>query len=708
GQTVFSLGESVFNTGKVRAWVNGVEQVEGTDFLVTTAPVPGVAFTGAPGAGATVLVTYNGGAPIIEVGGRGYEAEFLVFDRAVIPSAKNLTFDPLIDGVLPGTTDLTRINTSLYNPSSNPGKTVGALAFGTGKDGPLSVPLNGLKVLDTGDMPNALLGKPFTVTDLNPTNQWNKNVPPGPLTYDSTVPTEFDFTTVTVPNNATLEIIGVNPVLILSVGLVQITGTITARGQNGTQGPSGGTAGGGTNLGGAGGPGGFRGGTGKDGIVSRNPGTGQCSEFQGFLDANTSAKNGFPFTQPGEGPGRGMAGGEMYSIYYSQHGTFGAPPTGGGGGSHGGVGEAGEDRHNATGATGTSGPACTSSCTTAPGCQGRFSVKNSGVIGIRGQPGALYGDREIADVIAGGSGGGAGGTRHHYTGATFGGAVGGGSGGGGGGSIAIYAGDSICFGGKLDVRGGDGGGGTFNTRNNWHLPNGSGGGGSGGNIALISATGIEVTGGSDALDTTGGAGGARPNPPGTCTGCNAGGDGGMGIIFLMDPDGVVDGLAPGIGFQNGPQIEYSTVAFGLLTISEFVSGGRFAPTVMYTELFSVGAANPTFTNMSPGDFVAESFAGQDLVFFVSGTRVDPDDPLLPDFAVEIAEFRIATIENNLGTPVTTINTPLGMLNGSDGTPERDEFMRARIDFLYDDPVQSAVGPLMTCDRIRFPFELNGP
>ena len=196
-------------------------------------------------------------------------------------------------------------------------------------------------------------------------------------------------------------------------------------------------------------------------------------------------------------------------------------------------------------------------------------------------------------------------------------------------------------------------------------------------------------------------------PPGTCTGCNAGGDGGKGIIFLMDPDGFVEGLLPGVvGTQNGPQIEYDTYAFGVLTIAEF-TGGRFDPTVMYTELFSVGAANPTFTNMSPGDLVAQTAAGQRMFFIVSGTRVDPRDPTLPDFTQEIAEFQIATIDNNLGTPVTTINSPLTLLNSS-GTPERDEFVRAHINFEYDNEVQAAIGPFLTCDRIRFPFELNGP
>ena len=257
GQTVFSLGESVFSTGTVRAWVNGVEQVEGTDFLVTTAPVPGVAFTGAPGALATVLITYNGGAPINEVGGRGYEAEFLVFDRAVIPSAKNLTFDPLVDGVLPGTTDPTRINTSLYNPATDPGKTVGFLAaFGTGKDGVLAVPLNNTTILDTGDMPNAPLGQPFTVTDLSPNDEFNKNVPSGPITWDSVEPTEFEFTALTIPNNSTLQIIGVNPILMRVRGLVEITGTLNIAGGDGRQ-----TGGKASNPGGTAGSGGFAGGS---------------------------------------------------------------------------------------------------------------------------------------------------------------------------------------------------------------------------------------------------------------------------------------------------------------------------------------------------------------------------------------------------------------------------------------------------------------
>ncbi|MCZ6572086.1 MAG: hypothetical protein O7C98_02845, partial [Planctomycetota bacterium] len=145
GQVLFPLGQLQLNESTLRAFVNSVEQVLGIDYLVVTAPAPGVAFTGAPGAGASVLITYNGGTPVSEVGGRGYEAEFLVFDRAVIPSERNLTFDPLVDGVNPETTDPARINTSLYNPATDPGKTVGFLAaFGTGKDGPLSVPNGGV------------------------------------------------------------------------------------------------------------------------------------------------------------------------------------------------------------------------------------------------------------------------------------------------------------------------------------------------------------------------------------------------------------------------------------------------------------------------------------------------------------------------------------------------------------------------------------
>ena len=95
-----------------------------------------------------------------------------------------------------------------------------------------------------------------------------------------------------------------------------------------------------------------------------------------------------------------------------------------------------------------------------------------------------------------------------------------------------------------------------------------------------------------------------------------------------------------------------------------------------------------------------------MVFVVSGARVDPGDPLVPDMTSEIAEFQIATVKNELGTPLTTINSPLSLLNGIDGTPERDEFVRARINFEYDNSVQSALGPFLTCDRIRFPFQIN--
>ncbi len=95
-----------------------------------------------------------------------------------------------------------------------------------------------------------------------------------------------------------------------------------------------------------------------------------------------------------------------------------------------------------------------------------------------------------------------------------------------------------------------------------------------------------------------------------------------------------------------------------------------------------------------------------MFFFVSGTKADPRDPRAPATELETAEFQIATIDNSLGTPVTTINSPLSLLNGIDGTPERDEFVRARITFEYDNEVQSAVGPLLTCDRIRFPFQIN--
>ena len=146
--------------------------------------------------------------------------------------------------------------------------------------------------------------------------------------------------TLVVTSSATLRITGINPVLFRVSGLVQINGTIDISGSNGLNG------GGGIAVGGASGAGGFRGGE------SRQPAGFQCSfsststtvDFQAYLNFCGQARNRFPFSDSGEGPGRGHAGGEAY-VYPSAAGTNGSHgSSGGGGGSHARSGTAGEDR----------------------------------------------------------------------------------------------------------------------------------------------------------------------------------------------------------------------------------------------------------------------------------------------------------------------------------------------------------------------------
>ncbi|MFQ5878515.1 MAG: hypothetical protein ACE5JH_12680, partial [Acidobacteriota bacterium] len=664
GGTSYLLTQGIpTSASTVRVFVDGVET---TAFGYAASPQPTVTLTPPPGA-AQVTVSYQEGLAVTEVGGLGYRTEFLVRDVGAIARQKVLEFDPLVDRVQPELQDLTRLNTALYNPSTDPSMAVGFLnAFGTGKDGHYSVPTSGTATLDTGDTPNDPLGKPFVVQDLNPGDDFlGDPLPGGPLTYDSVEPTEFEFKSFTVGNNAVLTVTGVNPIRIRVQGLVQITGTVDLSGGDGRQ-----TGAKASNVGGAGGPGGFEGGSTSRGIGQSLSGF-NCASFSTFVNRSSAAKNGFPFSRPGKGPGRGMPGGEVYAMYYHQHNA--APPTGGGGASHGTQGQAGEDLRNANGTPGTPGSACSTSSSTGVS-SGTFSIKNSGVIGVRGEPGPTYGDRAVIDVLIGGSGGGAGGTEHNYYNSTFGG-HGGASGGGGGGTIEIFASDTIKVAGAIDASGGDGGravvvyfhnGGVTNLSptnpfggglQSWKHPLGGAGGGSGGNIVLVSARDIELAGTSE-LDASGGDGGKFGTGPGqqiSCNGCNEGGAGGNGFIFLMDPDGTITGLNPGvIGVQNGKTVEYDTFPPGVLTTSSF-DGARFQATNLYTELFSVGAADPQFKALDPAGVTATAATGQKMRMLISSAVADPLDPLVPDKTTEAGdpadpfnaqEIKVALIDND--------------------------------------------------------------
>ena len=630
-----------------------------------------------------------GDAEFPEPGGLGYVTEFIVRDRPSINGTRTLTYDPLVDRVEPedGTTTLGGpANNTLYNPVSDPGRAIGFLpAFGDGSDGTLSADGSGTTTVDTGDTPNAGVGNPFQVFDLNPNDVLDGSpVTGGNITYDSVEPFILQLETLIVTSSATLRITGVNPILFRVRGVVQINGTLDVSGTDGLNG------GAGLAFGGTGGPGGF------DGGESRRAAGFNCSfgpttptDFSVYLNACQNVRNQFPFTLSGDGPGRGHPGGDTM-IRPSQSSTDGSNSgTGGGGGSHATRGTAGEDRLNADeeqGSTGTAG--------------GFVQIRNSGIIGVRGQPGELYGDEEINDVTMGGSGGGAGGSIHEF--GTFGNAVTGGGGGGGGGTISIIAAGSISVpGGVIDASGGDGGNGGFTNWNNSannRAVSGGGGGGSGGSIVLISGDNLVLAGAT--LDARGGSGGARAfvGAGVACANCNAGGNGGKGFLFLMDSDGTVDGV------QGGDPGTIET-AFGVQTVSGFELG-RFDAILAVTRLYNVLAANPDYLDIAPGDILANVNPGQRIRIRASSAKGDLDNPLAANLGTETGSFEIALVRSEAGATVVDITGDADDLNPAAQTPARDAFVRITAEFEYDNGPESALGPFASIDELVLSFTFN--
>ena len=656
----------------------------GVDFRKTF-----VGDNGLTGDGTTVLAG-SAGLPFGEPGGLGYTTEFIVRNRPSITSTRTLTYDPLVDGVEPedGTTTLGgAINNTLYNPVSDPGRAVGFLpAFGDGSDGELSVTGSGITTIDTGDTPNAAIGNPFTVVDLNPNNIQEGPTGPGTITYDSLEPFEMQLASLVVSSAATLRVTGLNPILMRVSGLVQINGAIDVSGANGLNG------GGGISLGGAPGAGGFAGGD------SRQPAGFNCSfsststevNFQAYLNICAGARNNFPFSDSGSGPGRGHAGGEAY-VYPSQAGTNGSHgASGGGGASHARSGTAGEDRLNLGEDVGTPGN----------GSDGFNKVRLSGIIGVRGQPGALYGDAAIRDIVMGGSGGGAGGAVHEY--GTFGNALTGGAGGGGGGIVSIVSAGNISVpGGTIDASGGNGGNGAFNNWSNQatnRVVSGAGGGGSGGSIVLISGGDLQLAG--STLTTAGGSGGARSAVGAgvSCANCNAGGDGGKGFVFLMDADGNVDGVLPG----TPGTVETAT---SVLTVSEF-DATRFDGIRAVTRLFNVLVSDPDYVDIASSDILAAVNPGQRIRLRASSAKADVEVPLNPDLDTEIGSFEFALVRFDAGSTVIDITGDLDNLNPTGQTPARDAFARIEAEFEYDNGPESALGPFATVDEVTLTFTFN--
>ncbi|MEE8104779.1 MAG: hypothetical protein V3T86_04505 [Planctomycetota bacterium] len=637
--------------------------------------------------------TMQGSATVPQDGGLGYVTDFLVLDRPSITTTRTLLYNTILDGIEAedGTSidDENLINSSLYDsatPPGQPGRAVGFLgAFGDGSDGDFSVSGVAPVILDTGDTPNVTMST-FSVFDADPDNEYSNNGLPqqGQVTHDNPTPTEFQFSSMTVTGTGTLRVIGVNPVRFRVSGLVTINGTVDVAGQSPATTDS---------SGGAGGAGGFKGGDSRQGLTTCQPATGTCTSFDQYLNAGgcQNAANGFPFSEKGEGPGRGMEGGEFYTVDSVNNMTGSrAVGTGGGGAGHATPGQDGEDRANASGTLGTAGPACSQS----------FRIANSGVIGVRSVGGDSFGDRELLNVFMGGGGGGGGGSVHSRP--TFGTPGAGGPGGGGGGAIEILsAGGISIIGGRVDASGGDGHQGrVINMRNNnqFNHPTGGGGGGAGGSISLVSGAEIQVLGGT--ITAAGGSGGARAHVGTTlsCSTCNAGGDGGKGFIFLMDSDGEIAGL------PNGTVGDHD-IAEGILTVRAFALS-RFGDINATTRPFSAQVANPAYQPLSPAHISAVVDFGQTITLFVSSARADLDDPTTADIGTEGEPFPVAEItrDGNLVKIDTSVGD-MGDLNSA-GIPARDEYVRVRAQFDYANPVQAALGPFAAIDRVVLTYEFN--
>ncbi len=676
-----------------------------------------IGVNGVTGDGQTPLAGALG--PVFEEpGGLGYTTELIVRDRPSTTTQRELTYNPLEDGIFPegGRTTLLEdfFNTARYNAASDPGKAVGVVgAFGGGQLGDIAVSTD--MTLDTGDTLNAALGNPFDVTDVDPTDLYkntNGLPPAGIRTIDPPEATEFDFATITVGAGATLKIVGVNPVRLLSSGLVQISGTIDASGSDGDMAslpPNAATGGIGLNAqGGVGGPGGFDGGFARTG--RRAGGTtsfGGCNSLDAWVNVAGGRPAQFPNSFKGDGPGRGNAGGENFLVNQQDSVSIGSPSgSGGGGASHASAGTFGEDRFN-----GGSGGAMGSPIGSFGKCS-RWGIANSGVIGVRGAPGPVYGDREALDNT-GGSGGGAGGAMNGWNQTQN--AVGsGGGGGGGGGFLEILAAGSINVNGKIDVSGGAGGDGDFWkwTNQNWTVTTGAGGGGSGGTLSLVSGDGIDLTGGM--LDASGGAGGIRSVPDsgysGACNSCNAGGDGGTGFIFLMDADGIIFGLNPGVP-TGGTLNNYDNFESGFLSIRGF-DPNRFGGANAITELFPIGAPNPTYLPFQPGDIIGNANPAQTIDVFMSSAAPDRLNPSSPDLLTETAQFAIAKISFGGGSTVIDIfDKGLGTFGDiatdlNTGALSRDAFVRVVATFDYTNPKEAALGPFLSMDRVIVRYSFN--
>ena len=169
--------------------------------------------------------------------------------------------------------------------------------------------------------------------------------------------------------------------------------------------------------------------------------------------------------------------------------------------------------------------------------------------------------------------------------------------------------------------------------------------------------------------------------------------------MLMDGDGTIDGLIP------SGEGEYDT-AFGALTIRPFKSN-RFGAMVASTELFHVGAASPTYSDIAVDDVFAVVALKQSIELYASSAKASDSDPLQPNPATETTEAHVATVEYaGSGVRVIPVEDGMAELNPA-GDPNRRAFVRVKGYYTYGVDLEAAVGPYAYLDKVTIRYSFNG-
>ncbi|MFQ5655086.1 MAG: hypothetical protein ACE5GW_10190, partial [Planctomycetota bacterium] len=497
----------------------------------------------------------------------------------------------------PGLADFSGLDPQPGSPGISFGMSVGAIDFGTGLDGDLS-----------------LAGFPTGSVITTDTNTGELRDPSDNLILTAASGTgELHLTSLNIPEGVTLRGIGDNPLILHVTGEANIAGTVDVSGEAGgmpdytdPQAPLPGTGG----LAGAGG------GSGGDG--------GSASD--------TAAVDGGAGSMPPTMPPQLIEG---------------APPLGGGGGGGGPLPE-----DVATPATGGESVQAGDTCSAGAGGGGGYAVIGEDAAtlinpcGTDGAGGSTYGGNfflvpdplnppNSIELLVGGAGGAGGGG--HFDPSTLEGAPGSGGGGGGGFfGLSVGGGLFITADAAILARGGDA----------FMGPQGAGNGGAGaGGAVRIQGGGLVViesgpTGG-PLIDVTGGTPNINPigmNPGYQANGQLSAGDGGHGRIRIESPLGFTTG---GGGLNVAPDPSFGTFASGSSVLSRGLSlpyttkadgtAVRGAPSQFQAPQLVFGSAP-----LPPGTMVTVLFEGAKGSLDIPGTPGNfegmVDDPSLLDGA----------------------------------------------------------------------------